>query len=159
MKEGLAGYEATGAKIGCPWFMAGIAEACSNAGRTEEGLTILSAALTMALTTQDRCFEAELYRIKGELTLQLESKEQRARSTEQEAETCFLKAIDVAQRQEAKSLELRATVSLARLWQQQGKKADAHHMLSTIYNWFTEGFETRDLQEANALLESLESSV
>ena len=72
-----------------------------------------------------------------------------------EAETCFLKAIAIAQRQQAKSLELRATVSLARLWQQQGKRAEAHHMLSEVYRWFTEGFDTKDLQEAKALLETL----
>ena len=73
----------------------------------------------------------------------------------QEAEVCFLKAIEVAQRQQAKSLELRATVSLARLWQQQGKQAEAHKMLSEIYNWFTEGFDTKDLQEAKTLLDEL----
>jgi predicted ATPase len=67
----------------------------------------------------------------------------------------LLKAIDIARQQQAKSLELRATVSLARLWQQQGKKSEAHQMLSDIYHWFTEGFDTKDLQEAKALLESL----
>ena len=76
---------------------------------------------------------------------------------EQEAEGYFLKAIEIAQRQQAKSLELRAVMSLARLWQQQGKQAEAHQMLSEIYGWFTEGFDTKDLQEAKALLESLES--
>jgi predicted ATPase len=76
-----------------------------------------------------------------------------------EAEACFLKAIEVARRQQAKSLELRATVSLARLWQRQGKQDAAHTMLSEIYNWFTEGFDTKDLQEAKALLDSLESGV
>ncbi|MGE0822441.1 MAG: hypothetical protein AB7G75_11475 [Candidatus Binatia bacterium] len=74
---------------------------------------------------------------------------------EQEVEACFLKAIDIAQRQQAKSLELRAVMSLARLWQQQGKIAEAHRMLSEVYNWFTEGFDTKDLQEAQALLEEL----
>jgi predicted ATPase len=70
-------------------------------------------------------------------------------------EACFHKAIEIAQRQQAKSLELRATVSLARLWQQQGKTAEAHKLLSEIYDWFTEGFDTKDLQEAKALLEEL----
>jgi predicted ATPase len=74
---------------------------------------------------------------------------------EQEAEECFLKAIEIARKQQAKSLELRATTSLARLWQQQGKKKDAHQMLSEIYHWFTEGFDTKDLQEAKALIEEL----
>jgi predicted ATPase len=73
-----------------------------------------------------------------------------------EAEECFQKAIEIARKQQAKSLELRATVSLARLWQQQGKQHEAHNMLSEIYNWFTEGFDTKDLQEAKVLLEELE---
>jgi predicted ATPase len=74
---------------------------------------------------------------------------------EAEAEACFLKTIDIAQKQQAKSLELRATMSLARLWQQQGKKKEAHEMLVELYNWFTEGFDTKDLQEAKALLQQL----
>jgi predicted ATPase len=74
---------------------------------------------------------------------------------ESEAEACFLKALEISQKQQAKSLELRATTSLARLWQQQGKRAEAHRMLSEIYGWFTEGFDTKDLQEAKALLAEL----
>ena len=76
-----------------------------------------------------------------------------------EAEECFHKAIEIARKQQAKSLELRAATSLARLWQQQGKQKEAHFMLSEIYNWFTEGFDTKDLQEAKALLDGLESNV
>ena len=76
---------------------------------------------------------------------------------EAEAESCFVKAIDIARHQSAKSWELRATTSLARLWQQQGKKKQARKMLAEIYNWFTEGFDTKDLQEARVLLEELES--
>ena len=72
-----------------------------------------------------------------------------------EAEACFQKAIEIARRQQAKSLELRATMSLSRLWQQQGKKEEAHKLLSEIYTWFTEGFDTTDLQEAKVLLEAL----
>ena len=74
---------------------------------------------------------------------------------EDDAEACFLKAIEIAQRQQAKSLELRAVMSLSRLWQQQGKKTEGHKLLSDVYNWFTEGFDTKDLQEAKALLEEL----
>src|SRR5262249_52998277 len=76
-------------------------------------------------------------------------------NSESEAEACFLKAIDIARKQQAKSLELRAATSLARLWQQQGKQAEAHKLLSDVYNWFTEGFDTKDLQEAKALLDEL----
>ena len=106
------------------------------------------------LKTEQRNYEAELYRLNGELTLQV--KAARPRSTvEEEAEACFLKAIDIARKQQAKSWELRASTSLARLWQQQGKQTEAHKLLSDVYNWFTEGFDTKDLQEANALLEEL----
>ncbi|HJY85098.1 MAG TPA: hypothetical protein VKK81_28950 [Candidatus Binatia bacterium] len=77
--------------------------------------------------------------------------------TEEEAEECFWRAIEIARQQQAKSLELRATMSLARLWQQQGKKGEAQQMLAEIYGWFTEGFDTVDLQEAKALLEELSS--
>jgi predicted ATPase len=100
--------------------------------------------------TDERWWEAELYRLKGEL-LSPSSMENWA-----EAETCFRQAIDVARRQQAKSLELRAAMSLSRLWQQQGKRAEARQLLAPIYNWFTEGFETADLQEAKALLAELQ---
>ena len=76
-------------------------------------------------------------------------------TAEADAQACFHKALEVAQRQQAKSLELRATTSLARLWQQQGRSLEEHRMLSEIYGWFTEGFDTKDLQEAKALLEEL----
>ena len=113
----------------------------------------------------ERWNEAELYRLKGELTLH-RSKVHRlkaqsyqsatpASQPQAEAEACFLKAIEIAQKQQAKSLELRATMSLARLWQQQGKLHEAHQLLSEVYNWFTEGFDTKDLQEAKALLKEL----
>ena len=109
-----------------------------------------------------------MYRLKGTLTLQKfqvssskfqESPKSEVRHPESEAEECFLKAIETARRQSAKSLELRAVMSLSRLWQRQGKKDGARQMLSEIYGWFTEGFDTRDLQEAKALLGSLGSSV
>jgi hypothetical protein len=85
-----------------------------------------------------------------------ESPKSEVRSPESEAEVCFLKAIEVARKQQAKSLELRAVMSLARLWQQQDKKTEAQQMLEEIYNWFTEGFDTADLQEAKALLDSFQ---
>ena len=115
--------------------------------------------------TGERYHEAELYRLKGELTLaqssvqRLESRvtnpQSPAPNPHAEAEACFLKAVEIARRQQAKSLELRAAMSLSRLWQQQGKKEEAHSMLAEIYGWFTEGFDTKDLQEAKALLEEL----
>ena len=96
----------------------------------------------------------------GELTLHSpKSKSPESKVDRREAEACFLKAIEIARKQQAKSLELRAATSLARLWQQQGKQKEAHQLLSEIYSWFTEGFDTKDLQEAKALLDSLRSSV
>ena len=136
---------------------------------------MLSEALEVVERTGERMYEAELYRLKGELTL-ARSKVQSLKpilpapvpqaqvsvvegsqvtDPQGEAEACFHQAIDIARRQEAKSWELRATVSLARLWQQHGKSAEAHGMLSDIYHWFTEGFDTKDLQEAKALLAEL----
>ena len=118
--------------------------------------------LAQALATVDkageRFYEAELYRLKGTLTLQTKVPSPKS-EVEEEAEMCFWKAIEIARKQQAKFLELRATTSLARLWQSQGKEAEAHKLLSEVYNWFTEGFDTKDLQEAKALLESLESGV
>ena len=115
----------------------------------EEGLTLLTEALAVTNDTGERRWEAELHRLKGELLL--------AGSAEHatEAETCFHQALDVARRQQAKSWELRAAVSLARLWQQQGKRTEARVLLAPIYGWFTEGFDTADLREARALLEAL----
>ena len=128
---------------------------------------MLAEALAVVDKTGERIYEAELYRLKGELTLSspsvqgspVQSLKVDPELRRREAEACFHKAIEIARRQQAKSLELRAATSLARLWQQQGKKAEAHKLLSEIYDWFTEGFDTKDLQEAKALLESLGSSV
>jgi predicted ATPase len=163
--QGLAAYRAMGAE----WrtsSLALLAEAHGKGGQVEQGLTLLAEALALVDKTGERVSEAELYRVKGQLTLQRfqvsgfkfqvqESPKSEVRGPESEVEECFLKAIEIARRQQAKSLELRATTSLARLWQQQGKQQEAHQMLSDIYHWFTEGFDTRDLQEAKALLEEL----
>jgi hypothetical protein len=115
---------------------------------------VMGEPLVVVGKTGERSDEAELYRLKGELTLQ--SKGPSLKSTgEEEAEACFHKAIVIAWRQQAKSLELRAVMSLARLWQQQGKKDEARQLLAEIYDWFTEGFDTKDLQEAKTSLEEL----
>ena len=100
--------------------------------------------------TDERFYEAEIYRLKGELLLGRSTPDASPRP-----ETCFQQALAVARRQQAKSLELRAAMSLARLWQRQGKRAEARELLAPIYNWFTEGFDTADLQEAKALLDAL----
>ena len=142
-------------------LLALLAEAYGKVGQVEEGLAVVAKALASVEKTGERVYEAEVYRLKGELTLQQQSKVQSSKSqipsphTEAEAQACFHKAIDIARKQQAKSLELRAVMSLSRLWQQQGKTAEAHQMLAEIYGWFTEGFDTKDLQEAKALLKEL----
>jgi class 3 adenylate cyclase/predicted ATPase len=153
IRQGMADWRATGAEIGCPHFLMLLAEAYGNVGQVEEGFTALAETLALVQKMGEHRWEAELYRIKGTLTL--ESKVVSLKSKVKEAEACFLKAITIAQRQQAKSLELRATVSLARLWQKQDKRHEARSMLSEIYQWFTEGFDTVDLKEAKALLDEL----
>jgi predicted ATPase len=148
MHQGLAAYGKTGAKLIGPYFLTLLAEVCGQVGQPEEGLRMLAEGLALVDKNGERCYEAELYRLKGELMLHQSS-------VQKEAEACFQQAIDIARRQSAKSLELRATMSLARLWQQQNKRAEAHALLVVIYGWFTEGFDTRDLHEAKALLAEL----
>jgi predicted ATPase len=134
-----------------------LAEAYGRGGHLEEGRGILTEALARAHTNGECHYEAELYRLKGELLLQNgKSQGEKGNSQEREdAEECFLQAIDVARHQQAKSLELRAAMSLARLWERQGKRGEARDLLAPIYNWFTEGFDTADLQQAKGLLETL----
>jgi adenylate cyclase len=160
--QGVALYKANVGEHIVPYFLALLAETQSNMGRSQEAAQSLSDALALAEKNGEHFFDAELHRLKGELTLQklsVVSNQLSATNPQGEAEACFLKAIGIARQQQAKSLELRATVSLARLWQQQSKHREAHQMLFDIYNWFTEGFDTKDLQEAKVLLESLESGV
>ena len=165
IRQGLAAWRATGAATSQPLFLALLAEAHGKVGQSEEGLKALAEALELVQKTGERRGEAELYRLKGTLALQSQAsprqvsgKSQASQDksvVEKEAEECFWKAIEIARRQQAKSLELRAATSLAHLWQQQGKAQEAHQMLSEIYGWFIEGFDTADLKEAKALLEEL----
>jgi predicted ATPase len=154
MRQGLDAWSATGAEILRSHFLVLLAEAYGKAGQADEGLAVLTEALTVVDKTGERYYEAELYRLKGELTLKAEGHRPESEVTK-EAEACFLKATDIARKQQAKSWELRATTSLARLWQQQGKQKEAHGLLSKVYGWFTEGFDTKDLQEAKASLDEL----
>jgi predicted ATPase len=128
-----------------------LAEAYGKVGQAEAGLSVIAEALALMDKIGERGQEAELYRLQGELLLAQAG----ARQQGQEAEACFHQAVDIASRQQAKSLELRAAMSLSRLWQQQGKRAEARELLAPVYSWFTEGFDTADLQEAGALLEDL----
>jgi predicted ATPase len=152
--QGLGTWRDMGTEFLRPYWLALLAEAYGNARRAEKGLTVLAEALAAVGKTAERRYEAELYRLKGELMLQSQVHSQRSKA-EKEAEECFLTAIEIARKQQAKSLELRAVTSLSRLWRQQGKKDEARRMLVEIYGWFTEGFDTKDLQGAKELLEEL----
>ena len=149
VRQGIAAWRATGAAVIVPYFCTLLADVCAHLGHTEDGLQALAEAHTLVEQHEERFWEAEVYRLRGVLLLR------QTGTPQAEAEACFQQALDVARRQEAKSLELRAAMSLARLWQQQGKRAEAYDLLAPTYGWFTEGFDTADLQEASALLEAL----
>ncbi|MGH7965756.1 MAG: serine/threonine-protein kinase PknK [Candidatus Binatia bacterium] len=183
LRQGIGAYLALGVEMSKPFYFALLAEACGKVGHPEEGLRAAAQGLAVVNKTGERQAEAELYRLTGQLTLQKLSvvsgqlsvasskskvhNPQSAPSTplrtgiriphsdEAEAEAYFHKAIEIARRQAAKMWELRAAVSLSRLWQQQGKKKEAWELLAGVYGWFTEGFDTADLKEAKALLEEL----
>ena len=149
MCQGLVAYQATGAAVFRSYYLAFLAEAYGKLGQAGEGLTMLDEALTTVHKTGERFYEAELYRLKGELLLVCSAENYG------EAEACFQQALTVARRQQARSYELRAATSLSRLWQHQGQRAAAYDLLAPVYGWFTEGFDSLDLQEAKALLEAL----
>jgi predicted ATPase len=165
--QGLENYRNAGIRWGRPYFLGLLAEAYGHGRQWEKGLNAVSEGLMLAVEMGERWHEAELYRLKGELTLQrlqtadykfhvpFDFQSTAASNLQIEAQTCFHKAIEIAREQSAKSLELRAVVSLSRLWQDEGKPKEAHELLVKIYNWFTEGFDTADLEEAKALLDEL----
>jgi predicted ATPase len=154
MRKGLAAWQASGTQSAFPYYAALLADGCRKTGHIEEGIRLVTEALRLANKNGDRYWEAEVHRLKGELTLQsgVRSSESGAQS---EAEDCFRRALDVARHQQAKSPELRAAMSLSRLWQRQGKREEARKLLGEIHSWFSEGFDTADLKEAKALLEEL----
>jgi len=175
MHQGRSALQAMQASWLQSYHLALLAKAYGKAGQTEEGLRILTGALAEGEETRQHFYDAELYRIKGQLVLQSgvrsQNRSRQVRSprsevtnpqsltpnphAQAEAEACFLKALEIAREQQAKSLELRAVMSLSRLWQRQGKKEEAYELLTEVYNWFTEGFETKDLREAATLLREL----
>ena len=147
IQQGLAAYRATGSALLQPYFLALLSEAHQRAGQAEAGLTVLAEALRLVDNTGERWYQVELYRLKGELLLDLPTEHYA------EAALCVQQALALARQQQAKSLELRAAMRLARLWQQQGKADAAQQLLVESYGWFTEGFDTADLQEAQGLLQ------
>ena len=168
IRQGLAALQATGTELLRPHFLALLGDALREAGQLEEGLRVLEEALETAHRTREGNYRAELYRIKGELLLLQATGRGVSRAATggkavfeaepasvSQAEACFNQSIEIAQHQKAKSWELRAAMSLARLHQNQGKKKEARCLLAQIYETFTEGFDTMDLREAKALLDDL----
>jgi len=149
IKDGIAAFQRTGAKLNLPGRLGLLAEAYGQVGQHEQGLLTLEEAQAAVNSNGEHYWEAELHRLQGELLLQ------QSPDNATEAEACFHQAISIAQNQSAKSWELRASTSLARLWQSQGKVSEAHGLLAPVYGWFTEGFDTLDLIEAKALLDEL----
>jgi predicted ATPase len=146
---GLTASRAVGAELLRPYNLCLLAEACRETGRLDEGQRALAEALAAADKHGIRHHEAEIHRLKGELLLMQDQ------SNAPQAQRCFERAIEIARKQSARSLELRATMSLARLLAKQGHRDGARAMLAEIYGWFTEGFDTADLKDAKALLEEL----
>jgi predicted ATPase len=146
--KGFSAFRATGAEVRVPSYLAMLGDAYTQSGQFENAHKSLKEGLEVAEKNDDRCHEAELYRLKGELLL-AEANDQAA------AEGCFHTAIETARYQQGKAWELRATMSLARLWHRQGRRDEAHDELASVYNTFTEGFSTPDLVEAKAMLEGL----
>jgi len=147
MRRGLATKRATGAEIKVPYYLGLLAEAHRQANRSADGISLLNEALELVERTDERWYEAELYRLMAEALI--------TKSDRHDAERWLRRALRTAEKQGARLWELRAATSLARLWRDQGKRTDARDLLAPIYRYFTEGFETRDLKEAAALLAQL----
>jgi predicted ATPase len=148
IRDGLTHLQAAGLWVAVPFCLLMLAEAYERVGQIEEGLSVVAEALAVEDKTGERISEAALYVLKGRLLFF-------SKGDPAAVEACFQRAIEIARRQSAKLPELGATVGLARLWQQRGKKDKARQMLAEIYGWFTEGFDTADLKEAKSLLEEL----
>jgi predicted ATPase len=144
--SGIAATRATGSTLWLPLVMSYLATAHAGLGQFGEAWRCIGEAISTTATTKERWFEAEAYRVAGEIALKS------PKPDAAKAETYFERALAVARKQQAKSSELRAAMSLARLWRSQGKVQQARELLAPVYGWFTEGFDTRDLKEAKALL-------
>ncbi len=152
MRQGLASYRTLGMEVGVTICLSVLAESYAAVEQLDEALCALDEAFVLLDKTGERIDESEIYRLKGELLYR------KATGTEHEvaeAEKCFLTALDVAREQRAKSWELRTATSLAHLWQQQGKIKEGYELLAPVYEWFTEGLDTADFQDAKALLDEL----
>jgi len=149
IRDGMAAYEATGARVYAPLFLTLLGEALALAGKLEEALTALDDASAKAAGSGVRGWDAEIHRLRGDLTGRLPHPDPA------KAEDSFRAALAIAREQGARGYELRAATSLARLWHEHGRAAEARDLLAPIYSWFTEGFDTADLKEAKQLLDEL----
>jgi predicted ATPase len=149
MTSGMTAYQSSGSNAWMPCFLSHLARAYAELHRFDDACRCIREAMAAAETTQEKWYEAEIHRVAGQIVLCLPEPETA------KAETHFLRALTVARQQQAKSWELRAATSMARLWRDQGKRQQAHDLLAPVYGWFTEGFDTLDLKEAKALLEQL----
>jgi adenylate cyclase len=149
VRQGITAWRATGAALHVPYLCTVLADVCAHLSHPADGLQALAEAHTLVEQHEERYWEAEIYRLRGVLLLG------QSGTSQAEAEAWLQRALDAARRQEVKSLELRAAMSLSRLWQQQGKRQEAHALLAEVYAWFTEGFDTADLQDAKVMLEEL----
>jgi predicted ATPase len=147
IQQGIVDWRAQGSELGCHYFLALLADACAKAGKIDDALNALVEAQDFADATGEGYWAPEIPRLRGELLLQ------RDPAAHPDAEVCFQESLDLARHQQAKSLELRAAMSLGRLWQTQGKAQVARELLTQVYGWFTEGFDTYDLKQAKTLLE------
>jgi class 3 adenylate cyclase/tetratricopeptide (TPR) repeat protein len=160
IQQGLTESRTQGIGFSLARYCALLAEVYRDVGRAVPGLALIAEAQALIKQHEDRICAAEVFRLRGELLLTQDGRRYPARPAKRsqvEVEKCFQQALDLARSQQAKMLELRAAVSLSRLWQQQGKRPEAQHLLAEVYHWFTEGFETADLQEAKTLLTELEA--
>jgi adenylate cyclase len=154
IRRALTAYHETGAELGRPTYLGIFAEVCEKAGRPDEASSAIAEALEAGARTGLHYWDAELHRARGALLLRAGGRARRA-ATERDAEACFREAIAIARRQDANLFELRAAMSLCRLLHRQKRSRDARALLADVYGRFTEGFETRDLRDARALLEQL----
>jgi predicted ATPase len=149
MQQGMVELARSGSGLGAPQFLGLLGEGLKKVGRHDEALGALALGVAQAEQQGQHCYDAELHRLRAEILLDMDG------NAVEEAEALFGRSLEIARRQEAKTFELRAATSLARLWQRQGKRDAARALLAPLYAWFTEGFATRDLQAAQALLEEL----
>jgi predicted ATPase len=154
MRQGITAFRATGAQVMVPYFLGLLAAAYGKAGHVEDALSVLAEAHKVVADTGECWWEAELCRLEGEARLMKSAPEDSPPNDQKQAEEYFCRALDIARRQTAKSLELRAAMSLSRLWRKQGKPEEAQRILADAYGWFKDGLDTADLRECRALLQA-----